>query len=96
VLATGGGVVLSKANRDILAQNGTVIYLRAVAADLLQRTHYDKNRPLLQTEDPLAKLNELYLERDPLYREVAHLVIDTSKQSVRVLVQQIEQELSKL
>jgi len=96
VLATGGGVVLSKANRDILAQNGTVIYLRAVAADLLQRTRYDKNRPLLQTADPLAKLNALYLERDPLYREVAHLVIDTSKQSVRVLIQQIEQELAKL
>lgn len=96
VLATGGGVVLSKANRDILAQNGTVIYLRAVAADLLQRTRYDKNRPLLQTADPLAKLNELYAERDPLYRGVAHLVIDTSRQNVRILVQQIEQKLAQL
>ena len=96
VLATGGGVVLSKANRDILAQNGTVVYLRAVAADLLQRTRYDKNRPLLQTADPLAKLNELFAERDPLYREVAHLIIDTSRQSVRSLAQQIEQKLAQL
>jgi shikimate kinase len=96
VLATGGGVVLSKANREILAQNGMVIYLRAVAADLLQRTRYDKNRPLLQTADPLAKLNELFAERDPLYREVAHLIIDTGRQSVRALVQQIEQKLAQL
>ncbi|HUL42452.1 MAG TPA: shikimate kinase [Burkholderiales bacterium] len=93
VLATGGGIVLSKTNRDILAKSGTVIYLRAVAADLLQRTRYDKNRPLLQTADPLARLTQLYKERDPLYREVAHLVIDTSKQSVRVLAREIEKRL---
>jgi len=96
VLATGGGIVLSKANRDILAKNGTVIYLHAVASDLVQRTCYDKNRPLLQTADPLAKLKELYVERDPLYRQVAHIVIDTSKQSVRVLVQQIERKLAQV
>ena len=96
VLATGGGVVLSKANRETLAQNGTVIYLRAVAAELWQRTRYDKNRPLLQTADPLAKLNELFAERDPLYREVAHLIIDTGRQSVRALAQQIEQKLAQL
>jgi len=96
VLATGGGIVLSKANRDILAKNGTVIYLRAVASDLLQRTRYDKNRPLLQTADPLAKLTELYAERDPLYREVARVVIDTSRQNVRVLARQIEQKLAQL
>lgn len=96
VLATGGGVVLSKANREILAQNGTVVYLRAVAADLWQRTRYDKNRPLLQTADPLAKLNELFAERDPLYRDVAHLIIDTGRQSVRALAQQIEQKLAQL
>jgi shikimate kinase len=70
--------------------------LRAAAADLLHRTRYDKNRPLLQTSDPFAKLNELFAMRDPLYREVAHLVIDTGKQSVRALAQQIEQKLGQL
>lgn len=93
VLATGGGAVLSKGNRDLLRRNGTVVYLRAAVNDLWQRTHHDKNRPLLQTEDPLAKLNELYAQRDPLYQEVADIVIETSRQSVHALVHQLEHKL---
>src|SRR3990172_10853526 len=74
VVATGGGAVLSEQNRRLLAEHGTVIYLRATAPHLLQRTHHDKNRPLLQTDDPLKKLQELFAQRDPLYREIADVI----------------------
>ncbi|MDH5179964.1 MAG: shikimate kinase AroK [Gammaproteobacteria bacterium] len=77
VLATGGGAVINAANRQYLHERGTVIYLQAALEDLLERTRHDKNRPLLQTADPRAKLQSLLEERDPLYREVAHIIIDT-------------------
>lgn len=95
VLATGGGAVLSKLNREYLSQHGTVIYLRASVNDLWQRTRNDKNRPLLQTDDPRAKLEKLYAERDPLYREIADIVIDTGDQSVGTIVQHLEETLNK-
>lgn len=82
VLATGGGVVLSAANRESLRKNGLVIYLRGSPEHLYERTRHDRNRPLLQTENPLAKLRELYKQRDPLYREVADIVVDTGRQNV--------------
>lgn len=93
VLATGGGAVLSEENRSMLKLNGTVIYLRASVNDLWARTRHDRNRPLLQTADPHARLAELYRFRDPLYREVADIIVDTSKQSVSCLVNQILQKL---
>lgn len=93
VLATGGGAVLSKDNRDLLRVAGTVIYLRAPVRSLVKRTRRDRNRPLLQVADPAAKLTALYEQRDPLYREIAHLVVDTGDQSVRVLAGQIEDKL---
>ena len=96
VLATGGGAVLAPENREVLSRNGIVIYLRATPHDLWQRTRHDRNRPLLQTPDPLGKLAELYAERDPLYREVAHLVVDTGSQSLGTLVHRIEQRLPEL
>jgi shikimate kinase len=95
VLATGGGAVLSAANRDVLHRRGFVIYLRASVQDLWHRTRHDKNRPLLQTADPLARLTELHAQRDPLYRGVAHLVVDTGSQSVRTLVMRLRQRLSQ-
>lgn len=94
VLATGGGAVLDEQNRRKLSTNGTVVYLRANVADLLHRTRHDRNRPLLQTVNPAQKLEELYAQRDPLYREIADIVIDTGKQSVQNLVQQLEKKLS--
>jgi shikimate kinase len=94
VLATGGGAVLSPANREDLRARGTVIYLRANIDDLYARTRRDKNRPLLQTPDPKAKLTELFLQRDPLYKEIAHIVIDTGRQSVNTLLGQLENKLS--
>jgi len=82
VLATGGGAVLSPVNRENLRKNGVVIYLRGTPEHLYERTRHDRNRPLLQTGNPLAKLHELYTQRDPLYREVADIVVDTGRQSV--------------
>jgi shikimate kinase len=93
VLATGGGAILSTANREDLHARGTVIYLRANIDDLFARTRRDKNRPLLQTPDPKAKLTELFLQRDPLYKEIAHIVIDTGRQSVNTLLGQLENKL---
>lgn len=95
VLATGGGVVLSKQNRENLSQHGFVVYLRASVNDLWHRTRNDKNRPLLQTDDPRAKLEKLFSERDPLYREIADIIIDTGDQSVSTIVQHLEDLLNK-
>ena len=95
VLATGGGAVLCKQNRENLSQHGTVVYLRASVNELWHRTKNDKNRPLLQTGDPRAKLEKLYAERDPLYREIADIIIDTGDQSVGSIVQHLEETLSK-
>jgi shikimate kinase len=93
VLATGGGAVLSAGNRKLLAGNGVVVYLRAVAADLWQRTRHDRNRPLLKTAEPRAKLEQLFAERDPLYRSVADIIVDTGSQSVGSLAHRLEQLL---
>jgi len=95
VLATGGGAVISEKNRSALAQHGTVVYLHATAKDLWVRTRHDKNRPLLQTDNPMGKLQELFILRDPLYREIADIVIDTGSQSLSSLVRQLEQKLAQ-
>ncbi|MGF6272270.1 shikimate kinase/3-dehydroquinate synthase [Massilia sp. UYP11] len=94
VLATGGGAVLDPKSRALLAERGTVIYLRASIGSILQRTANDKNRPLLQTADPRAKLEELWTQRDPLYREIADLVIDTGRPNVQSMVQTILDQLA--
>ncbi len=94
VLATGGGAVISAENRKLLRSRGRVIYLRAAPEDLWRRTRRDRNRPLLQTADPLTRLRDLHQQRDPLYREVAELIVDTGSQSVSVLTSQIQQLLA--
>ena len=95
VLATGGGAVLNEQNRDALRRNGIVIYLKSTVQDLWQRTRHDRNRPLLQTVDPRAKLKELYEQRDPLYTQVADLAVPTGKQNVHSLVLQLQQEINQ-
>ena len=95
VLATGGGAVLAPGNRKVLSECGTVVYLRASPQELYQRTRHDRNRPLLQTADPLAKLTELYADRDPLYREIADVIVDTGNQSVSSLAYRLEQKLAQ-
>ena len=89
VLATGGGAVLAEENRRRFAACGTVIYLHARPGYLWQRVRHDRNRPLLATQDPQRKLEELYAVRDPLYREVAGIVLDTGKQSVQILARDL-------
>jgi shikimate kinase len=89
VLATGGGAVLAEENRRQFSEHGTVIYLHARPGYLWQRVRHDRNRPLLATPDPQKKLEILYEERDPLYREAADIVLDTGKQSVQNLVRDL-------
>jgi shikimate kinase len=93
VLATGGGAVLSPENRTLLSANGIVVYLRATPLDLWRRTRHDKNRPLLKTPDPLAKLEQLFEERDPLYSSTADIVIDTGSQNLGSLTHRLEDQL---
>ena len=93
VLATGGGAVLNPDSRALLAERGTVIYLRASVSSILQRTAHDKNRPLLQTADPRKKLEDLTAQREPLYREIADMVIDTGRPNVQSMVQTILDQL---
>ena len=89
VLATGGGAVIAAENRRVLAARGTVVYLRAQPADLIRRLRHDRNRPLLMTADPLMRLQELYAERDPLYREIADIIVETGRQKVQLLARQL-------
>jgi shikimate kinase len=89
VLATGGGAVLAEENRALLERNGIVIYLKASVHDLWQRTRHDRNRPLLQTSDPHAKLTELFQQRDPLYQQISDVVVQSGKQSVSALMLQL-------
>ncbi|QYF94770.1 bifunctional shikimate kinase/3-dehydroquinate synthase AroKB [Massilia sp. PAMC28688] len=96
VLATGGGAILNSQNRQYLQSRGRVIYLRANVHSILLRTAHDKNRPLLQTADPRKKLEELTAQREPLYREIADLVIDTGRPNVQSMVQTILAQLAAL
>jgi shikimate kinase len=93
ILATGGGAVLRPETREVLSQHGTVIYLKASIDDLYERTRHDKNRPLLQTADPRAKLTELFQQRDPLYREVADIVVTSGHHNAGHMVREIERRL---
>ena len=93
VMATGGGAVLDPVNRANLANNGMVVYLCAQPQQLWQRTRHGRNRPLLQVADPLAKLQELYVERDPLYREIADIVVESGNGDASHLVKQLEREV---
>jgi shikimate kinase len=93
VLATGGGSVLRSANRDLLRSSGYVIYLHSRPDDIFKRLRYDRNRPLLQVGDPLQRLRDLYVARDPLYRETAQSVIETGRPSVATLVNMIATQL---
>ena len=93
VLATGGGAVLRPINRQRLRERGTVIYLRASPEQLAKRLRHDTKRPLLQVADPLKRLKALFAERDPLYRECAHFVVDTHGLSLPMLVNRIMMQL---
>ena len=93
VLATGGGAVLRPENRAQLRAAGTVVYLKSQPEDLMRRLRHDSKRPLLQVADPMAALRLLQAQRDPLYRETAHFVVETGRPSVGSLVNLILTQL---
>lgn len=89
VLATGGGAILDPDNRIHLSERGTVVYLETSVDQQLARTGRDRNRPLLRTEDPRRRLEELLAVRDPLYREVADVTVLTDGRTAKDVVNQI-------
>ena len=93
ILATGGGAILDPLNRRHLRERGRVVYLHASIDQQLKRTARDRNRPLLQTGNPRARLEELMAVRDPLYREIADIIIDTDGMRVREVVREIIRQL---
>jgi len=93
VLATGGGAVMREQNRMHLGSRGTVVYLCTSVDQQLARTARDRNRPLLQTEDPEAVLRNLFATRDPLYRSVADIIIETDQRNPRWVVQELKKRL---
>ena len=95
VVATGGGAILSPDNRRVMREGGTVVYLRARLESLWERTRQDTSRPLLRTPDPKKTLADLLEQRDPLYRETAHIVVDTGSQSSTTLVSRVVTALAE-
>lgn len=93
VLSTGGGAVLRLANRQHLKQRTQAVYLHSAPEEVFRRLRHDRNRPLLQVPDPLARLRELYVLRDPLYRESARFVVETGRPSVAALVNMVVMQL---
>ncbi len=89
VIATGGGAVLSEDNRRVMRGGGRVVYLHARLERLWERTRHDTARPLLRTPDPRGTLAQLLEQRDPLYREAAHVVVEIGSQSAATLVNRV-------
>jgi shikimate kinase len=95
VVATGGGAVLRPENRSNMRRNGFVVYLNVPPHLLWERTRHDKNRPLLKVANPLNRLRELYVERDPYYREVADLIVDGSRLKTQGILQLLVKEIGE-
>lgn len=93
IVSTGGGSVLRPENRERLHGRGKVFYLKSTPEEVYRRLRYDRNRPLLQVEDPLQRIRDLFDERDPLYLQTAHFVIETGRPSVATLVNMIVMQL---
>jgi len=94
LVATGGGAVLRTENRERLKKRGRVIYLTVPIELQLRRTRRDRQRPLLQTTDPRERLISLQREREPLYRSIADIEIDTSSNDSRRIIQDLVKQLS--
>lgn len=94
VMATGGGAILREENRKHLASRGTVIYLRATVEHQLRRTSNDRNRPLLQTENPERVLRSLFETRDPLYQEIADVTIETGTRNSRWVMSELKRHIT--
>lgn len=96
VLATGGGAVMREENRKALHDGGRVVYLHASVEQQVSRTARDRNRPLLRTANPAQVLGDLLALRDPLYREIADIVIETDERPPRMVVLEILARLAEL
>ena len=95
VLATGGGAILNQDNRKHLRSRGFVVYLKSSVDTLVQRTKHDRNRPLLQSADPRKILTEILEQREPLYMDVADLIIETERAAIHKVVNEIIEKLVK-
>jgi len=95
VIATGGGVVTTPANRELMRERGVVVYLDVPPQVLYERTRHDRNRPLLQVDNPRQRIEELHRQRDPLYREVAHIIVDGGRSNPGAMVRLIEEAVQK-
>jgi len=95
VLATGGGAVLRPANRAMLRERGLVIYLEVPPQVLWERTRHDRGRPLLQCDNPRARIETLHRERAPYYRDAAHIIIEGGRGNPGAMTRTIEKELAK-
>ncbi len=93
IISTGGGSVLRLANREHLHSRSHVVYLRSSPEEIFRRLRHDMQRPLLQVDDPLTRLRDLYAIRDPLYRETAHFVVETGRPSVANLLNMVVMQL---
>jgi len=89
VLATGGGAILDPDNRRDLASRGWVVYLDTSVAQQAERAGRTRHRPLLQDTDPSTRLEELMRVREPMYREIADLVVPTDRRRVHAVAEQI-------
>lgn len=94
LIATGGGAILEEENRRMLRSRGTVVYLNASIEQQLERTRWDKSRPLLQCDDPEQTLRDLKETRDPLYKEVADFEVETDKRRPKTVADEIVAHLS--
>ena len=95
VVSTGGGIVIDPDNRALLRQSGLTVYLRATPELLYARTRRDSSRPLLRVSDPRSRIRELLALREPLYNDVADIIIDSGQGSVSLLARRLEQEIRK-
>ena len=95
-VGAGGGAVLDAENRKFLGSRGFVVYLSAPLELLVQRTCRDRSRPLLQTENPRARLAEILKQRDPLYREVADMIVQASQRTGRLVARDILRRIGSL
>ena len=93
VLATGGGAIMDPRNRNHLGARGRVIYLHTSVDQQLSRTRKGRDRPLLDNDDPRTILEALMATREPLYREIADLIVDTDGRKVRAVVSEIIERL---
>ncbi len=95
VLSTGGGVVLAEENRDMLTENGVVVYLKSSAKKIFDRTYGDKSRPLLQGNNSLSKIKEILKEREHIYESLANVVISTNNFITEEIIQEILKKIGK-